>query len=389
MKRRIPLPDARRGALRRWLQAAFCVGASLALTSVLGAEEEKAAPSNVYMTGAEVRIDRPVAGDLVTAAGRIHIDHPVTGDAVLAAGSIDVQSAVREDLRAAGGIVTLAGPVGHEVLIVAGRIILTPAADVHGETWLAAADVTLAGRVAEATRIYARSIRLSGEIRGPAELSAERIDILAGAHVHGDIVYSSAREITIDPRARVDGKVIRRPKKLDAGQSAKVPGLKPLRPLAVAALLALGILALALFPRVTTGAVRTLMGAPGKSLGLGTALFFSVPPIAVLLVITLIGIPIGIALIAAYAIGLLLGYVVSAALVGHALARSIGRPPPSGWHRYAFVGAAMLLLVVATSIEYLGPVLLWLACSFGLGALVLQRFSRHSVLAGRDEWRSA
>src|ERR1044072_6018801 len=99
------------------------------------------------MAGAEVRIDRPVDGDLVDAAGRTHIPQPIAGDAVLGAGSIDVQSSVGEDLRGAGGIVTLAGKGGHEVLLVAGRGGLTPPAEVIGEPWLAAASVTLGGRL--------------------------------------------------------------------------------------------------------------------------------------------------------------------------------------------------------------------------------------------------
>src|SRR5215210_4876406 len=66
------------------------------------AVDEDGTPSNVYMTGAEVRIERAVEGDLTVAAGRIHVGQPVGGDALLGAGSIDVQAPVGEDLRAAG-----------------------------------------------------------------------------------------------------------------------------------------------------------------------------------------------------------------------------------------------------------------------------------------------
>ena len=257
----------------RFVRACARVFALALLLCVSGARagEDDARPANVYMTGADVRIDRTVDGDLVAAAGRIHVDQPVAGDAVLGAGSIDVQSPIGEDLRGAGGIITVAGRVGHEVLLAAGRIIFTPAADVAGETRLAAASVSLAGRFASGVRVYARDITVS------------------------------------------------------------------------------------------------------------TALFFGVPPIAVLLIITIIGIPIALALIVLHAIALVCGYVVTAVLIGKGIGRTTGRHAAGGWQQYAFLTLAVVVLALVTSIPYLGVVMLLVACSAGLGAIVLQRFSRRSA----------
>jgi hypothetical protein len=359
----------------------------------LGAEDDSG-PVNVYMTGAEVRIGRAIDGDLVAAAGRIHVDQPIAGDAVLGAGSIDIQAPVGEDLRAAGGIVTLAARVQREVLLVAGRIILTPAADVRGETWLAAASVTLGGRLVSAARVYARDITVTGESYGPLELSADRIEIADGARVFGDLTYSSTSEIKIHPLARVEGKVTRSPAKLDVHEStANIPGLKPLRPLVIAALFAFGVMLIAVFPRFVSGAVRTLAATPAKSLGLGTALFFSVPPVAVLLVITIIGIPVGLALLLAHAVALACGYIVTTLVVAARLARTVQNRTLSGWRQYAFMAAALLLLALVTSIPYAGTLILLLVCSAGLGAAVLQRLSRQSgstpPATGADAWPAA
>jgi hypothetical protein len=354
--------------------------------------EDDTAPSNVYMAGAEVRIDRPVEGDVVAAAGRIHIDQPIAGDAVLGGGSIDVQSSVGEDLRGAGGIITVSARVGHEVLLAAARIILAPTAEVHGEAWLAAASVALGGRYVSAVRVYAREITVTAETFGPMELSGERIEIGERARIHGDVVYASSEEIRIHPLAVVDGKITRRPKRLEATESAAtLPGLKPLRPLVIAALLAFAMLALAIFPRITASSTRTLAAAPVRSLGLGIALFFSVPPIAVLLVITIIGIPVGVALIAGQALALVFGYVITAMLVAQGLARTIGRRTLLGWQQYAFMAAAIFVLALVTSIPFLGAVVLMLASCAGLGAMVLQRFSRRGTRtsADGDEWPAA
>ena len=120
-----------------------------------GAEDDSTR-SNAYVAGAEVRIDRPVDGDVVAAAGRIHVDPPVAGDAVIGAGSLDLQAAVGDDPRAAGGIVTVGAAVQGEVLIAAAKIIFSKSASIHGQAWLAAASVTLAGRTMSAIKVHAR-----------------------------------------------------------------------------------------------------------------------------------------------------------------------------------------------------------------------------------------
>ena len=367
-----------RARVRRHLAALNLAAACFVpLAPVLAADDE-IAPTNVYLAGAEVRIDRPVTGDLVVAAGRIHVDQPVGGDAVIGAGSLDLQAPVAEDLRAAGGIVTVASRVQGEVLAAAIKIIFTPGAEVHGQTWLAASSVTLGGRVMSAVKVYAREIRITGELHGPLELAADDIEIGESARVYGDVSYRGAGDIKIHPRARVEGKVTRTAPSAEVRKAvAKVPGLKTLRPVALAAVLAFAVLFVAVMPKLSGSAMRSLGAVPGKSLALGTGLLIGVPPVAVLLVITIIGIPVGLVLIAAYLLGLVAGYVVTALLIATRVARSINQPVLVGWRRYAFLAGALLLLAIVTSIPYIGPLVLVLACAGGLGALVLQRFNRH------------
>src|SRR5688500_15641872 len=92
----------------RRLALATCMGIlALAGQHAYGAVEEDVA-SNVYLAGADVRINRGVEQDVVAAAGRIYVEQAIVGDALLAAGSVDVYAPVGDDLRVAAGIATLA-----------------------------------------------------------------------------------------------------------------------------------------------------------------------------------------------------------------------------------------------------------------------------------------
>ena len=348
----------------------------LAATASAAAEEDSAAEP-VYMTGAEVRIDRPVDGDLIAAAGRIHVDQPIAGDAVLGAGSLDVQAPVGEDLRAAGAIVTLGNRVRGEVMIAAARIVIGRGAELHGHAWLGGSHITIGGLAFSGMKIYGRHVRIEGATYGPLEIVAETIEIGDSARIHGNLGYSSARAITISSKAQVTGTVTR-----TGGQAASreseigLLAAKPLRPFLLASLFAAGLLLYALSHNFVRRSVKVLTTAPAKSLGLGTALFFSVPPVVVLLLITIIGIPLGIFVAACHILGLLAGYLVTAFLLAEKSAQVFRRAPGARIWDLLFLAAALVLLALAGSVPYAGPLVLILAAAGGMGAMLLQAFAR-------------
>ncbi len=354
---------------------------ALAFVAGLGhsAEDRDTQAGNVYMAGAEVRVDRAVNRDLVAAAGRIEVLEPIAGDAVFGAGALDVRASIGEGLRAAAGVITVTSTVHGDLLLVGGHIELAPTAEIRGEAWMAASRVSVSGRALSGLKLYAREITIAGEVNGPLELSGRHIRVLSTARIHGDIEYSSSEEIRIDPAARISGQVSRATNTIDISNPlADVPILKALRPLLLAGLLAAGLLLYGLFPRFTEHASTLMREAPVRTLGLGTAVFFSVPPVAVLLVITIIGIPVGVLLGAFYAVALLAACVVSCFFIGDAMARTVRQSPRSRRARMVLLTLGLVILSFVATLPYIGPFLLLLACIAGLGAIGLQAFSRYS-----------
>jgi cytoskeletal protein CcmA (bactofilin family) len=360
--------------------AVWCL---MVLTFVAGtahsAEDADTQAGNVYMAGAEVKVDRAVNRDLVAVGGRIEVTEPIAGDAVFGAGALDVRASIGEGLRAAGGVITVTSTVHGDLLLVGGHIQLAPTSEIRGATWIAASRVTVSGHVLSGLKLYGREIIIAGEVNGPLELSGRQIRVLSTARIHGDIDYSSSEEIRIDPAARVTGQVNRATNLTDISNPlADIPILKALRPLLLGGLVVAGLLLYGLFPRFAEHASTLMREAPVRTLGLGTAVFFSVPPVAVLLIITIIGIPLGILLGAFYAVALLAAYVVSCYFIGDTLARAVRQPPRSHGGRMALLTLGVVILFFVTTLPYAGPFLLLLACVAGLGAIGLQAFSRYS-----------
>jgi len=356
------------GAMMSWPVAAADVSASVAA-------------ANVYLAGAEVHTEGPIPGDLVAAAGRIRVDHAVSGDSVFAAGSIEVYGNIGDDLRAAGGVIGVSGHVGGEALLAGGSVSLGPYSEINGRAWIAGNDIVVGGRLRNGLKVYGKNVLLLGEVAGGVEINAEQIEILGSARILGDVIYSSNHEIKIDPKARIAGKVVRKPGTFEFYRPhVAFPAWTAFRPLLLLGLLAAGTLLYAVFPRFTQTTARTISASPLKSVGLGAAIFFSLPPVILLLVITIIGIPIAMALLALYATGLLIGYLAVAFFVGNALLGVARRrqPDPGFVWRISALAMALVILMLARHLPYVGDLLILTALFAGVGAIVLQTFNNYS-----------
>jgi cytoskeletal protein CcmA (bactofilin family) len=337
------------------------------------------AAENLYLAGPDVKLEQFAEADLVAAAGRLTLEGGVQGDAVLAAGSVDVRGPVGDDLRAAGGIITLGSTVLGETLVAGASVHIAPAADLVGRAWLAGNEVSIDGKLRGEVKAYGRSITIAGEVHGPVILSGERIEVLSAARIHGDVTYSSTQDIVIQPGARIGGKVVREPGVFQMPlPKMQIPGLSAARPLLLFGLLAAGLLLYAVFPRYTVNAARTLGRTPLKSLGLGAAMFFSAPPIILLLVITIVGIPLALVVAALYTVALFAGYLMAAFFIGEQALQLAGRAQPGkAWHMAA-LAAALAALWLLRQIPYVGGMLVLAALLFGLGALTLQAFAQYA-----------
>jgi cytoskeletal protein CcmA (bactofilin family) len=361
--------------------AAAVLAAILAWPSVAAeSDDRRLSDSNVYLGGATVRTDGPVNGDLIAAAGRINVNHAVSGDAVLAAGSIEVYGNIGDDLRAAGGVVSVSGSVAGEAMLAGGSIALGPDAEVSGRARLVGSDVVVGGKMRNGLKVYANKILVLGEVNGPVQLAGEQIEILGSARILGDITYSSGQIIKIDSGAKIAGKVTRNSDVFEFPRPRlDMPALPALRPLLLLGLLAAGLLLIAMFPRFTRATLLAFGGAPLKSLGLGTAVFFSLPPVILLLVITIIGIPIALALSAIYFMALLVGYLIIAFFIGDRLLGILRKKsePGMGW-RASSLAASLLLLWLIHNLPYIGNLAIFVLLLAGLGAMILQAFSNYS-----------
>lgn len=360
-------------------------GMARAQPAVAGAAATATLQRNVYSAGGQVRPAGPVQGDYSAVGGRVILDQPVGGDAALAGGSVDVRAPVGDDLRAAGGDVNIESTVGGEVFASGGNVTLTPAATVARGATLYGGSVQMDGRIEGELKASAQKVTINGEVRGDAHLAGAQIELGPKARIAGALSYRSAAELKKAEGASIGGVVTHeqgaappREKGMNRGWEGSVQGqgwaAGIVSYLALLACAAVFVLVMPVFGAQAAERIRT---TSLLSLGLGFATLVAVPVLAVLLFITLLGIPLGIAVMALYPVLLLTGFLVGVLFVARLLPTALRKPAPERFdQRMGYVAMALLLLLLVGVVPFVGGLAVGLVSLAGIGAFVLEIYRR-------------
>ena len=135
----------------------------------------------------------------------------------------------------------------------------------------------------------------------------------------------------------------------------------------------LGALAIIFAPRASARAVELGRQQPLLTFGVGLLALCTVPLAALLIGVTLVGIPLALAVGALYWLGLLLAWPALGLVVGTELARRVRRGEPMPVLGALVVGLIVLHLV--THLPIVGGLVAFLGLAFGVG-LIVQSFRR-------------
>lgn len=341
-----------------------------------------------------VRVDAPAAGDLYLAGRSVEIAAPVEGDVVAAGQSISVEAAVKQDLIGAGETVRIDAPIGDDVRVV-GRLVALSAdisdhmiaagADlllaqghrIGGFAWLAGDRVRVGAVIGGDLKVAARDVVIAAEVGGNAEITAEHIELAPGARIAGDFIWRSENPPTIDPAAVVNGATVARP--MPAAEPVGIVGAIFAGLVALAAVLVVGIVAYLLFPRFSETLADSVRARPWLSLGLGLALIAATPLVVLVLLVTGVGVLLGLILLTLYLMALLLGWLAGAFCTGQWALWLAGHADAGhGLRALAFVVAAVLLAILQL-IPLLGQLLALGVLLFGLGGMAIAVTARYQA----------
>ena len=308
---------------------------------------------DLFIAGETVVMEGTVNGDLIVAGRTIMVNGIVNGSIIAAAETISINGETTRAVRIAGNNLIVNGKIGRYLLLA-------------GRDFKMDSDAEVGGDVIFGTS----SAYLDGLIKGDVKSGNEYLTISSTANILGKLVYASRREANIESGAQIGGTLTR----LTPQPEQEISSGFNLWWLIISffMILVVGIVLILIAPEPLKRGADTIRKHPWASLGWGTVLLIVTPISALIVGVTIIGIPLGLISLILYGIAIYITQIIIGLFIGKWIIGSFGKVET----RAAMIGALALGLAIfrlARLVPYLGFIMGLAAILFGLGALLISQ----------------
>lgn len=317
-------------------------------------------------------VPAPVAADSRTGGSVVVESGETVSDLTVTAGTIVVRGTVEGDLEAYGGRVVVAegGRVTGRLRATAGTVVVN--GTVEGTVLAYGGSILLGetGRVERSLGGAAGSVRVDGVVLGDVTVLAGTVTLGETADVRGDLNYDGR---LVDEGGTVRGE-IRESGDLGLVPSVPIPGLV-LSAYWFLANAALGAFLLVAFPRFSWAAANTIAVEPLRTTAAGLLGLVGGLLVVALALLTVVGIPLGLAAAAVLFVCCWAGAVLGRFAVGSWLLSFVDRDD-----KWPSLVVGLLLVGVLVRLPVVGDAFRAVVLLAGLGTVVLGLRSAYEVL---------
>lgn len=338
---------------------------------------EEVIDDDFFAAGDEVIIEGTVNGDVYVGANRLSIRGTVNGDVLAGAQNIEVSGVIRDDLRVGGNNITLIGAeIGDSVSVGGNELSIDGDTTIGGGLLFGGRSLSLDGSVGRGIATGNETTRIDGSVGKSVRVAATDITIDQDAVIAGDLEYRSDNEPVID--GIVTGQVVR-----GDGGGLDFEAESVLRWFVLGftlwAFLAAAIIGgvmMLLAPRVFNRASEKFRAKPWQTVGWGLLALLATIPAAILLFVSIVGIPMAIIVLVLWAMSIYFAKFFTAHLVGESLLSILSRNSSKSTPRaYPALLLGLALYYLLRLLPGVGILVRFATVVVGLG-LILSLYTR-------------
>lgn len=305
---------------------------------------------NIIMADTDVNVSGQ-ANDLIILAGN-NINSNASGlYSFIAGNTVNLSNVIEKDIFIAGKSISIDGNVGRDA-------------------FLAGSDISINSNIGRNVQVFASTFRIGNNavINGDINVFATNISIADGAVINGTVTYYDTATANIPSYIKTN---IIKDTRADNDELKTNPSLtskiqdRIFWSIANFVLFALTLLiAPGLFKKVSDANRSGSVGTYLKSLGFGFLLLFFVPLLAIILIVTLIGMPFGFISLLLY----VLLIIYSTVFVGYLIGDTIFKDKMNNYLK-GLIG--IIIIEVLKIIPVIGGIVSFATVSISLGLLVV------------------
>jgi cytoskeletal protein CcmA (bactofilin family) len=337
--------------------------------------DDEVIDDDLFIVAEEVVIEGVVNGDVFAAGAKVTITGTINGDLYAAGAMIDISGTVTQDVIVAGDTITLDGAnVGDGMISAGSHLSLDSKSIIGGGLLYAASNMDMNASVGRGLVGASALTSVNGSVAKNATIATAELSILPGAQINGDLKYWAEEAEELD-ESLVGGSIEYVEKghvevqEISAFEQflAKVSG----QVFSYLAALLAGVIFIAVFPKYYHRTGKEVMENPVMSLVYGLVLLFGMPFAAMLLIMTIIGAPLGLIVLAKYFIVLYLGKIFVAAIFTAALLKWTKWSWLKKGNVYLVFASMLLLYFVLIHIPFVGHLVQGISLLLAWGSMAL------------------
>jgi cytoskeletal protein CcmA (bactofilin family) len=262
---------------------------------------------------ADVVLTSPIQDDAYIFGNRVEIEQGILGDAAIFGQVVSVANTIANDLYAAGQIITVSGDIGDDAHLAGNQVQIS--SRIGGDVFAAGQYIELASTASVGQDVYVagQAVTIAGTVDGTVRAAAD-VTVKSGAQVTGDLIAYGNQPV-IEDGAEIFGQVQHKvPDQAAKARDSRARLANWVR--SVLTLFGIGLLFILALPHFAHQAFDAIKAQPGRSILTSALWLVLAGPAAVLLLISIVGIPLAFGLLLLTPILYIAAAGLAAALVG-------------------------------------------------------------------------
>lgn len=335
-------------------------------------QADEIVPGPLVKFGQTVYLKGQVDGDVFLFGGEVIVDATVSGDLIVIAGQADIKGKIRDDLRVIAGQLDLQAQVGDDASLLAGQLEINPDSTIGNSLLAAGGMIVFNGQIGDKVWLTAGRVRFNGQADDDVSIKAGSIDIYPDTIINADLDLTYGQPPAINQKAQILGRISRHPK--PPAPHYYLPLVKKITALFIIEKITqlvieilIGWLLIGLLSKPIKPLVNLCLKQPGDAIGWGFLSLTLIPVLAILFIISLIGIPLGIVTFMIYGFSLFAAHLLVSLILGSRLLNDAAFKKP-----YLSFALGLVIITLLKLIPVIGWLAYFIFILLGLGTLTLQ-----------------
>ncbi len=327
---------------------------------------------NLFAVGDTITVDGVITGDLIAAARSITVNGRVEGDIIVAAQNINIAGDVGGNVRVVGNSIIINNVIARNLNAFGSDVVVGDGARIGWDALIGASSSQVKGVINGSLNVYGRDSIISGKVGKNViikiynESQSQNIIIAKEAIINGDLNYTAQNKANITEGADIAGQI-----------NYQIPVVKEKnnattwawgRLFSILSIMVIGLIFVFILPQQTKKIVLNIKQRPGKIILIGAITLLTIPPLAILLALSIIGIPLAIALGGLLLAGMIIAKAVAAILLGELLIKDLAKKIQA--HLFWSLLLGTIILSLLYSLPIVGWIISLLAIWLGLGSIL-------------------